>query len=133
MSSSCGDSGGHECGFLEEACVERYEHGWAVAPRLRQEILLSQLMSRLENAAAKNVLPLSQFIFVHKLIADVVGRAVHQLQDCKSLFLALVRVLATCVDPAATYPISPCCSLQSSSGQVCAACRPAKVPTQLTS
>ncbi len=37
--------------------LQRYVHGWAVVPRLREEIALSNLLSRLEAALAKNVPP----------------------------------------------------------------------------
>jgi hypothetical protein len=59
MSSRCSESGGHESGCPDEPSKwvgeERYERGWSVAPRLREEIALSKLKLRLETAAEKNV------------------------------------------------------------------------------
>jgi hypothetical protein len=57
MSSCCGGSDhiGDECGDSEATHRERYVNGWAVAPRLREEMVLSKLKSRLAAAASKHV------------------------------------------------------------------------------
>jgi hypothetical protein len=65
MTSRCGDSGGQDRGYSDDTskwtCDERYERGWSVAPRLREEITLSKLKLRLDAAAAKNVPLLTAF------------------------------------------------------------------------
>lgn len=63
--TSCGDEFGppdDECGYVGNSAgvavnAQTYVHGWAVMPRLREEIALSNLLSRLEVASAKNVPP----------------------------------------------------------------------------
>ena len=63
--TSCGDEFGpsdDECGYVGNSAgvavnAQTYVHGWAVIPRLREEIALSNLLSRLEAALAKNVPP----------------------------------------------------------------------------
>lgn len=60
--TSCGDEFGpsdDECGYVGNSAgvavnAQTYVHGWAVMPRLREEIALSNLLSRLEVASAKN-------------------------------------------------------------------------------
>jgi hypothetical protein len=75
MSSISCTSSGDECGHSEEefgcevvtsieSVGQSYVHGWAVMPRLREELALSNLLSRLETASAKNVPPAVIFVRV---------------------------------------------------------------------
>jgi hypothetical protein len=119
------------CEGSESSCSEGYVLGWSVALRLREEIALSKLKSRLEALLSATNVPILSAIFF--LSSHTTDRAAVTSKACKSLYLALSRVRATYSDQAATFRMYVLYLMLLNSGQMYAACRLALAETQSTS